>query len=83
MKGGKKAANWLGSQNKKHDTMMSPLCFLFALYLRLGTKETGNPETQTATDQKKKKNTQKKLLQKKSGLGPGKSSLARQKTFKP
>lgn len=53
MKGGKKAANWLGSQNKKHDTMMSPLCFLFALYLRLGTKETGNPETQTGANFKK------------------------------
>ena len=53
MKGGKKAANWLGSQNKKHDTMMSPLCFLFASYLRLGTKETGNPETQPGANFKK------------------------------
>ena len=28
MKGGKKAANWLGSQNKKNATMMRSLCFL-------------------------------------------------------
>ena len=45
------------------------------------TEDTGNPETQTATDQKKKK-TKKTLLQKKSGLGPGKRNLARQKTFR-
>ena len=50
MRGGKKVANWLGSQDKKNDTMMSFLCFLFASYLRLGTKEIGNPETQTAAN---------------------------------
>lgn len=44
------------------------------------TEDTGNPETQTATDQKKKTKTN--LLQKESGLGPGKRNLARQKTFR-
>ena len=80
MKGGKKAANWLGSQNKKNATMMRSLCFLLPhtsdLELkRLATQKHKQPQT-------KKKKTKKTLLQKKSGLGPGKRNLARQKTFR-
>lgn len=43
----------LGPQDKKKDTMVSFLCFLFASYPRLGTEEAGNPETRTGANKKK------------------------------
>ena len=70
-----------GIRSPRNGTVMSSLSSLLAscidLQLKLlATQKHKQPQT------KKKKKTTKKLLQKKSGLGPGKSSLARQKTFK-
>ena len=70
-----------GIRSPRNGTVMSSLSSLLAscidLQLKLlATQKHKQPQT------KKKKKTTKKLLQKKSGLGRGKSSLARQKTFK-